>query len=51
MKTEWCDRTLFLSPIYFTIVTSRKRLDAELKRLKVTERGEEVQRLGFTATM
>lgn len=34
MKLKWLDRSAFTLPLYFTLATSQKILDSELKRLK-----------------
>lgn len=33
-KLKWLDRSAFILPIYITLATSKKILDAELKRMK-----------------
>ena len=35
MKAKWLDRTLILSPVYYTLCTSEKTLAIELKRIKL----------------
>lgn len=37
MKAKWCSRSIITSPIYFTICTSEKIMQAELKRLKIKD--------------
>lgn len=34
-KTEWCDRTLMRSPLYYTVCTSEERFHKELERMKL----------------
>lgn len=35
MKPRWLDRSLFTSPVYFTLCTSEKHFHAELRRAKL----------------
>lgn len=42
MRAAWCDRNLIKSPVYYTIATSEKIMQRELKRLKVPDKFEHV---------
>lgn len=37
MKLNWCDRTLVISPVYYTLATSPAILKKEMKRFKVNQ--------------
>lgn len=47
---QWCDRHLFLGPIYYTICTDEKKFQAQLKHMNIGEFLEPTQGCDFART-